>query len=47
MDAKTVDLNVDKKLLDPKFDGYKLSLDSLPVKCLEFKEGTRDVYKEV
>lgn len=29
--TKCVDLKVDKTLLDPFFDGYKLSLDPLPM----------------
>ncbi len=38
--AKTVDLKVNKDLLDAKFDGYKLALDPLPVKSRELKEGS-------
>ena len=34
-----VELRVKKNLLNPHFDGYKLSLDSLPVYSKELERG--------
>ena len=37
---KCVDLKVDRSLIDPNFDGYKLSLDPLPMYNVALDTGT-------
>ena len=36
-EKELLDLKVEQSLLDANFDGYKLSLDPLPLKELELK----------
>jgi hypothetical protein len=37
--ADKADLRVRRELLDPNFDGYKLSLDHLPTYTCKFENG--------
>ena len=39
MAQKSYDLKVDRSLIDPLFDGYKLSLESLPISQISLQTG--------
>lgn len=42
MDSAVAELRPNRSLLDPKFDGYKLSLEQLPVYEIRLDNGEKN-----